>query len=64
MATFTSIFDVALLVGAPAVGFLIDGFDYVVAFSAAAVVLVAGAFAYRWWDLRIDPTSLVVEEVA
>lgn len=63
MATFTSIFDVALLVGAPAVGFLIDGFDYLVAFSAAAVVLVAGAFVYRWWDLRIDPTSLVVEEV-
>ena len=58
MATFTSIFDVARLVGAPAVGLLIDGFDYLVAFSAAAVVLVAGAFVYRWWDLRIDPATL------
>src|SRR5690606_2515801 len=30
MATFTAIFDIALLVGAPAAGFLIDAHDYLV----------------------------------
>jgi predicted MFS family arabinose efflux permease len=63
MATFTSIFDMALLAGAPAVGFLIDGFDYLVAFLAAGIVLVAGAAVYAWWDARIDHSALVVEEV-
>jgi predicted MFS family arabinose efflux permease len=62
VATFTSIFDVALLVGAPAVGFLIEGFDYLVAFAAAGVLLVVGSLVYRVWDRRIDPASLIVEE--
>lgn len=62
MATFTSIFDVALLAGAPAVGFLIDGFDYLVGFGAAGLVLVVGAVVYRAWDRRIDPASLVAED--
>lgn len=62
MATFTSIFDVALLAGAPAVGFLIDGFDYFVAFGAVAVTLVVGSFIYRLWDRRIDPATIVAEE--
>jgi predicted MFS family arabinose efflux permease len=63
MATFTSIFDIALLAGAPAVGFLIDGFDYLVGFGAAGVALLIGAFVYRAWDRTIDPASLVAEEV-
>jgi predicted MFS family arabinose efflux permease len=62
MATFTSIFDFALLAGAPAVGFLIDGFDYLVAFTALGVALLVGAVLYRLWDRRIDPASLVAEE--
>lgn len=62
MATFTSIFDFALLAGAPAVGFLIDGFDYLVAFSTVGVGLLLGAVLYRLWDRRIDPASLVAEE--
>ncbi len=62
MATFTSIFDVALLAGAPAVGFLIDGFDYLVGFGAAGLVLVVGAVVYRAWDRRIDPASFVAED--
>jgi predicted MFS family arabinose efflux permease len=63
MSTFTSIFDVALLVSAPAVGFLIDGFDYLVAFSAVGLALAVGAAVYTVWDRRIDPSTLVVEEV-
>lgn len=62
MATFTSIFDFALLAGAPTVGFLIDGFDYLVAFSAVGVGLLVGAVLYRIWDSRIDPSSMVAEE--
>lgn len=63
MATFTSIFDLALLAGAPAVGFLIEGFDYLVAFAAAGVVLLVGAVTYRLWDRRIDTSTLVAEEI-
>ena len=63
LGTFTSIFDFALLGGAPAVGFLIDGFGYLFAFSAAGIALLVGSIAYRVWDRRLDPTTLVAEEV-
>jgi len=63
VATFTSIFDVALLAGAPVVGFLIEGFDYRVAFGAVGIALSVGALVYRSWDRRIDTSSLVVEEL-
>ena len=65
MSIFTSIFDVSLLVGAPAVGFLIDGSGYLLAFSTAGVVLVVGAVVYAWWDRRLVPDSVPVagEEV-
>ena len=53
MAIFTSIFDVALLVAAPAVGFLIDGFSYRLAFGCVAVALGLGAVVYSIWDRRI-----------
>jgi predicted MFS family arabinose efflux permease len=53
MAIFTSIFDIALLVGAPAVGFLIDGFNYGVAFGSAAIALGLGAVVYAFWDRRL-----------
>ena len=62
MATFTSIFDIALLAGAPIVGFLIDGFDYLVAFGVVSVTLIIGSLAYRLWDRRIDPATIVAEE--
>lgn len=62
MATFTSIFDIALLAGAPSVGFLIEGFDYLAAFTAAGVTLALGAFVYRLWDQRID-SSMVAEQI-
>lgn len=50
MSIYTSIFDIALLVSAPAVGVLIDGFDYRTAFSAVAVMLGVGAVVYSLWD--------------
>lgn len=63
MATFTSIFDLALLAGAPVVGFVIEGFDYLAAFAGVGVALLIGAIAYRLWDRRIDTSALVAEEI-
>jgi predicted MFS family arabinose efflux permease len=50
MSIYTSIFDIALLVSAPAVGVVIDGFDYRTAFSAVALMLGIGAVVYSLWD--------------
>lgn len=63
MATFTSIFDIALLAGAPVVGFVIEGFDYLVAFVAVGVALLVGAVVYRQWDRRMDHSLNVAEEI-
>jgi len=52
MAIFTSIFDIALLMAAPSVGALIDGFDYRVAFGSVAIALAFGALVYSIWDRR------------
>lgn len=59
MAIFTSIFDIALLLAAPAVGFLIDAFSYRLAFGVVAVAVSAGAVLYAWWDHRITSTEAV-----
>ena len=59
---FTSLFDIALLLGAPAVGFLIVGFDYLVAFSAVGVTLIVGAVVYAIWDRRMVAASALVGE--
>jgi hypothetical protein len=53
MSIFTSIFDVALLVSAPLVGGLIEGFSYAVAFSAMGLFLVLGGIVYSIWDKRM-----------
>lgn len=58
MAIFTSIFDIALLIGAPVVGFLIDGFNYGVAFGSAAFALGLGAVVYAFWDRRLVRATL------
>lgn len=64
MAIFTSIFDIALLFGAPLIGFLIDGFDYTVAFTVGGAALLVGSFVYGLWDKRLMATSspVVAEE--
>lgn len=53
MSIFTSIFDIALLLAAPAVGLLIDGFNYRVAFGSVAIALGLGAAVYTIWDRRL-----------
>src|SRR3970282_1388783 len=59
MAIFTSIFDIALLIAAPAVGFLIDGFNYKVGFGAVAIALAVGAAVYSIWDRRLVAAAAV-----
>jgi predicted MFS family arabinose efflux permease len=65
MAIFTSLFDVALLVGAPAVGLLIDLSGYLPAFSSTGVVLAVGAVVYLFWDRRLvaSEAAMAREEV-
>jgi len=65
MTVFTSLFDIALLLGAPAIGILIVEFDYLVAFSAAGVTLIVGAVVYGLWDRWMvnTSTSVAAEEV-
>lgn len=60
MAIFTSIFDIALLLAAPSVGFLIDGFNYRVAFGAVAIALGLGAAVYAIWDRRLVAAAATV----
>jgi predicted MFS family arabinose efflux permease len=60
MSIFTSIFDIALLLSAPAVGVLIDGFSYRVAFAMVALALVAGAVVYAFWDRRLVAAEVAV----
>lgn len=62
MATFTALFDIAVVAGAPAVGFMIEGISYLAAFSALGVVLAMGALVYAGWDRRLDPSTFVAEE--
>lgn len=64
MAIFTSIFDMALLGGAPMIGFLIDGFSYTTAFSFGGVLLLVGILIYWVWDRHLMATSapFVAEE--
>lgn len=52
MATFTSVFDIALLVVAPLIGVVIDAAGYTVAFSSLGVALGLGAAVYGRWDRR------------
>lgn len=59
MSIFTSIFDIALLMAAPAVGFLIDGFSYRVGFGSVAIALGFGAVVYSLWDRRLVAQAVV-----
>lgn len=63
LATFTALFDVALLSGAPVVGFVIEGFGYLAAFGGLGAVLVVGAVVYRFWDRSLGAAEHIAEEV-
>ena len=58
MAIFTSLFDVAVLTAAPAVGAIIDWRGYTTAFNALGVFLLAGIVIYVAWDRLITRDEL------
>ncbi|MGH8872982.1 MAG: MFS transporter [Acidimicrobiia bacterium] len=60
MSIFTSIFDIALLLAAPSVGALIDGFSYRLAFAVVGMALGIGAAVYTFWDRRLAGSELTV----
>ncbi len=60
LSIFTSIFDISLLVFAPLVGLLIEGFSYSVAFSAMGGFLLIGGVVYSYWDKRMIASGAMV----
>ncbi|MEX2654710.1 MAG: MFS transporter [Acidimicrobiia bacterium] len=56
VATFTSIFDLAILGLVPVVGLLIDVSGYTTAFSSVAMAMIGGAVFYFFWDTRRSAT--------
>ncbi len=64
MAIFTSLFDLAVLTAAPAVGAIIDWRGYATAFNALGVFLVAGTVLYFVWErvaARRSPATVISE---
>lgn len=53
MAIFTSLFDLAVLTAAPAVGVAIDMWGYRTAFSSLSGLIIAGLLVYLMWDRSI-----------
>jgi MFS family permease len=50
LAGFTALFDLGLLVGAPAYGFILERTDYRTMFTTAAATVAIGAIAFALWD--------------
>jgi len=60
VATFTSVFDLAILGLVPVVGFAIDVSGYPTAFGAVCVSMLIGAAVYLRWDTRRSAVRLDV----
>ncbi len=58
MAIFTSLFDLAVLTAAPAVGAIIDWRGYAAAFNALGVFLVGGIVVYVAWERVVARRSV------
>lgn len=54
VSAFTSLFDLGLLLVAPAVGTLIEKFDYGWAFGAVGLVVAMGTGVFVVWDRRLE----------
>jgi predicted MFS family arabinose efflux permease len=57
VATFTSIFDIAILGLVPVVGFVIDHFGYTEAFLGVGLAMILGAGVYLSWDRHRTPAA-------
>ncbi|HJR92850.1 MAG TPA: MFS transporter [Acidimicrobiia bacterium] len=54
VATFTSVFDLGLIVCAPIVGAVIERFDYGLAFGAVGLTVAGGTLVFAAWDRRLE----------
>jgi predicted MFS family arabinose efflux permease len=59
MAIFTSLFDLAVLTAAPAVGLVIDWRGYGTAFTGLGCFVAAGLVVYLRWDRAVKATAPV-----
>ncbi len=50
LAGFTALFDIGLLMGAPAFGFILRGTSYTAMFTVAAAIVLAGAVLFTFMD--------------
>lgn len=57
MAIFTSLFDLAVLTAAPAVGVMIDVKGYTTAFAGLGTFIGAGLLVYLLWDRAVHPNG-------
>ena len=55
LAVFTGLFDLGVLLGGPAFGFVIERAGYPAMFSTGAALTAAGALAFFAWDGRTSP---------
>ncbi len=55
LSVFTALFDLGLLMGAPAFGAVLEHSDFPTMYFSAAVLLVVGGVAYAVWDRRVAP---------
>ena len=63
LVVFTSLFDFAVLTGAPVVGAVIDWSGYAVAFGGLGVFIGAGLVVYVIWDRAIAGAARVAAEL-
>jgi MFS family permease len=47
---YTGLFDLGLLLGAPGLGFVVDGFGYPAMFAVATGVVALGGIVFAFWD--------------
>lgn len=59
VATFTSLFDIAILGVVPVVGAVIDTAGYSTAFASLGLVMLLGVVCYVRWDRRLPEVRMV-----
>ena len=55
LSMYTALFDLGMLVGAPALGAVLERTDYGTMFLTAAAVAVMGGLGYAAWDRQVVP---------
>ncbi len=62
VALFTATFDLGLLVGGPALGYVVEFQGYGTMFVVTGMCVLASLLAFLWFDRRTEPVSLAAGE--